>query len=152
MERPANKRMIFVTIASKDDERNEKEIREAWERTLRGAITPTVESVEKITIVSAPPPERGEQKAPRAVEPPRISLTVRREEEPPPKFYYSVDEEQWSEIPGELTRVWQFRFNPRDIGITEGVIKIRSDIGDRKVHCWVHVKSTGKHVLELVEQ
>jgi len=56
--------MIFVTIASKDDDRNEKEIREAWERTLRGAITPNVESVEKITVVSAPPPERSEQKPP----------------------------------------------------------------------------------------
>jgi hypothetical protein len=144
--------MIFVTIASKGDERKEEEIRAAWERALSGAVARDVENVEKITVVSAPPSEKNELKPPSPVEPSKISLTIRREEEPPPKFYYGLSEGQWLEIPGELPRVWQFRFNPRDIGITEGMIKIRGDMGDRRVHCWVHVKSTGKHVLELAEQ
>jgi len=151
MEGTHEKKMIFITIASKGNGRDEGEIREAWERALSRAAAPGVERVEKVTIVSAPPSRANEQQPSDLKEMPKISLTVREEERPPPKFYYSLDEKQWWEIPGELTKVWQLRFVPKDIGVTEGVIKVRGEIGDQKVQGWVHIRSAQKHVLELAE-
>jgi len=146
-----DKRVIFATIVSKGNGRDEEEIREAWERTLSGVVAPGVESVEKVTVVSAPPPRPDEQPRPEHAGSSRISLTVREEEGPPPKFYYSIDEKQWWEIPGEITRVWQLRFIPRDIGVREGVIKVRGEFGDQRVERTIRIRSTQQHVLELAE-
>jgi len=146
-----DKRMIFVTIASDGDGRGEKEIREAWERALGGVVAQGVEKVEKVTVVSAPPPKVDEETPGGLRETPEISLRVREEEKPPPKFYYSLDEKQWWEIPGELTKVWQLRFIPKDIGVREEVIKIRGEFGDQKVERTIHIRSAQQHVLELAE-
>ena len=145
------KKVIFATIVSKGNGRDEREIREAWERTLSGVVAQGVESVEKVTVVSAPPPKSDEQSKPEHAGPSKISLTVREEEGPPPKFYYSMDEKQWWEIPGEITRVWQLRFIPRDIGVREGVIKVRGEFGDQRVERTIRIRSTQQHVLELAE-
>jgi len=146
-----DKRMIFVTIASDGDGRREGEIREAWERALGEVLAPGVETIEKVTVVSAPPP-RGDEGLPIGVrETPEISLRVREEEKPPPKFFYSLDEKQWWEIPGELTKVWQLRFIPKDIGVREGVIVIRGQFGVQKVERRIHIRSAQQHVLELAE-
>lgn len=151
MEEVSGKRVIFATIVSEDNGRDDRAIREAWERALSGVVTPGVEKVEKVTVVSTPSP-RGEEKPPPIdTGPPKISLIVREEERPPPKFYYSLDEKQWWEIPGEITRVWQLRFIPRDIGVREGVIKVRGEFGDQRVETKIRIRSTQQHILELAE-
>ena len=153
MEGRIDKRMIFVTIANEGDSRCEREIRETWERAVSKIVAPGVERLEKVTVVSAPPPKGDEEMPVGLRETPEIplSLKVREEEKPPPKFYYSLDEKQWWEIPGELTRVWQLRFIPKDIGVREGVIKVRGEFGDQKVERKIHIRSTEQHVLELAE-
>jgi len=148
-----DKRMIFITVASDGDGRGEKEIREAWEQALGGVVAPGVERLEKVTVVSAPP-SKGDEEMPVGLrETPEIplSLKVREEEKPPPKFYYSLDEKQWWEIPGELTRVWQLRFIPKDIGVREGIIKVKGEFGDQKVERKIHIRSSQQHILELAE-
>jgi len=145
-----DKKMIFVTIASEGNTRGEGEIKETLERALGEVLVPGVERIEKVTVVSAPP-SKEEEKPPPDVEPQEISLKVREEERPPPKFYYSLDEKQWWEIPGELTRVWQLRFIPKDIGVREGVIKVRGEFGDQRVERRIHIRSAQQHVLELAE-
>lgn len=146
----ADKRIIFVTIVSKGDDRGEAEIREAWERALRGVVAPGIERVAKVTVLSDVAPGPEEQRQPARISPPKMSLRV-REDRAPPKFYYSVDERQWWEIPGELTKVWQLRFMPRDIGLRDGVILVRGEIGDQRVESRIRIKSTEQQVLELAE-
>jgi hypothetical protein len=152
MEELSDKKMIFVTIASKGNGRDDSEIREAWERALTGVVSPGVETIEKVTVLPAAPSKQDEQKPPETKSTHRISLIVREEEKPPPKFYYTLDDKQWWEIPGELIKVWQLRFMPRDIGVTEGVVKVRGELGDEKVQGLIRIKSAQKHVLELVER
>jgi len=152
MEELPDKKMIFVTIASKGNGRDDSEIREAWERALTGVVSPGVETIEKVTVLPAAPSKQEEQKPPEMKSTRRISLIVREEEKPPPKFYYTLDDKQWWEIPGELIKVWQLRFMPRDIGVTEGVVKVRGELGDEKVQGLIRIKSAQKHVLELVER
>jgi hypothetical protein len=144
-------RVIFVTITSKGNGRDESEIRRAWEHALSQVVAPGVEKIDKITVLPAPPPQKDEQRQPDMRDISKISLTAREDEKTPPKFYYTLDEKQWWEIPGELTKVWQLKFMPRDLGITEGVVKIRGQMGDEKVDGLVRIKSAQKHVLELVE-
>lgn len=151
MEEVSGKRVIFATIVSKDNGRDEREIREAWERALSGVVTPGVERVEKVTVVSAPSPKMDEQPEPNHMGPSKISLTIREEERPPPKFYYSLDEKQWWEIPGEITKVWQLRFIPKDIGVREGVINVRGEFGDQRVETRIKLRSTQQHILEMAE-
>jgi len=151
LEEISDKRVIFATIVSKGNGRDEAEIKEAWERTLSGAVTPGIESLEKVTVVSAVPAKTNEQRQPDRIGPSKISFTVREEDRPPPKFYYSLDEKQWWEIPGEMTRVWQLRFLPKDIGVREGVIKVRGEFGDQRVERTIRIRSTQQHVLELSE-
>jgi len=146
-----DKRVIFATIISKGNGRDEAEIREAWERALNEVVTPGIESVEKVTVVSAASSKADERRQPDRIGPPEISLRVREEEKPPPKFYYSLDEKQWWEVPGELTKVWQLRFIPTDIGVREGVISIRGEFGDQRVERRIRIRSTQQHVLELAE-
>jgi len=145
-----DKKMIFVTIASEGNTRGEGEIKETLEQALGKVLIPGVERIEKVTVVSAPP-SKEEEKPPLGTEPSEISLKIREEEKPPPKFYYSLDEKQWWEIPGELTRVWQLRFIPKDIGVREGVIKVRGEFGDQRVERRIHIRSAQQHVLELAE-
>jgi len=151
LEEIPDKRVIFATIVSKGNGRDEAEIKEAWERTLSGLVIPGIESVEKVTVVPAAPLRTEERRQPDRVGPPKISMRVREEERPPPKFYYSLDEKQWWEIPGEITKVWQLRFMPKDIGVREGVIKVRGEFGDQRVEHTIRIRSTQQHVLELAE-
>ncbi len=150
MEQASDKKMIFVTIASKGNGRDESEIRQAWERALTGVIAPGIENIEKITILPVPPSKQDEERPPDATSPREISLTI-SEEKACPRFYYTLDEKRWWEISGELTKVWQLRFMPRDIGITEGVVKVKAELGDKRVEGLVRIRSAQKHVLELVE-
>jgi len=50
-----------------------------------------------------------------------------------------------------LTKVWQLRFIPTDIGVREGVISIRGEFGDQRVERRIRIRSTQQHVLELAE-
>lgn len=156
MEEMSDKRMIFITVVSRGDNRNEMEVKQTWERALSEVLAPGIESLEKVTILPAPPlvraPIKEDEQRPADLKTiSGISLAVREEEKPPPKFYYTLDERQWWEIPGELTKVWQLRFVPKDLGITEGHIKVRGELGDRKVEGRVYIKSNQRHVLELAE-
>jgi len=127
-------------------------IRETLKRALREVLVPGVERIERVTVVFALP-FKEEEKPLLDAERPEIplSLKVREEEKPPPKFYYSLDEKQWWEIPGELTRVWQLRFIPKDIGVREGIIKVKGEFGDQKVERKIHIRSSQQHILELAE-
>jgi len=150
-EEVPDKRMIFITVTSKGNGRDAAEITRAWEQAVGAVVAPGIEHLEKVTVVSAPPPRAGDETVPDLRETPKISLTAREEERPPPRFFYSLDEKQWWEIPGELTKVWQLRFIPRDIGVREGVIKVKGEFGDQSVERTIRIRSAQQHVLELAE-
>jgi hypothetical protein len=153
LEESSPRKVIFITINSKGDDRGEEEIRNAWERVVKGVLAPGIEGVEKVTILPAPPSQSGEQRPAEARAPTesKLSLTIRREEALPPRFYYTVDDREWFEIPGERGKVWQLRFDPRDLGLGEGAIRVRVEFGDERVETWIRIKPAGKHVLEMAE-
>lgn len=148
LEEPSDKKMIFITLTSKANGRSDAQIRQTLERTIGEVMTPGID-IEKITVVSAPPTR--EERPLSAGGEPAISLTAREEEKPPPKFYYTLDEKQWWEIPGELSKVWQLKFSPKDIGATGGVVKVRGELGGQKVEGWIQIRSIQRHVIELAE-
>ena len=45
----------------------------------------------------------------------------------------------------------KLRFIPKDIGVREGVIKVKGEFGDQKVERRIHIRSPQQHVLELTE-
>ncbi len=150
MEESSKRNVIFITINSKGDDRDENEIRRVWERAVKDALAPGIEDVEKVTVLSAP--SQSSESPPAEPRPePKLSLTIRTQERHPPRFYYTFDDVEWFEIPGALSKVWQLWFDPRDLGLAGGSVKVRVDFGEERVDSWIKIKSAGKHVLEMTE-
>ena len=151
MEESSERKMIFITINSKGDDRGEEEIRNSWERAVKRVLAPSIEDVEKVSILPAPPFKSSGERPAEAHAGSKLSLTIRREQALPPRFYYSFDDYEWYALPGELSRVWQLRFDPRDIGQGEESVSVRVEFEQERVDTKIRIRPPGIHILEMAE-